>query len=231
LAGDAAHVHPPAGGFGANTGIHDAHNLAWKLAAVLRGWGGDRLLDSYDAERRPLGTAMADQALLRNRIRHGHASAADRARMVDDIIVTLGYRYSSSPAIAVEDDDAPVLTPRLELTGQPGTRAPHVWLRRDGKRVSTVELFFGSYVLLAGPDGEKWHDAATVVATETAVPLRSFRIGRELVEDEGADWAKAYGVAPDGAVLVRPDGFVAWRTTEAGHDPKATLHTLLESLV
>ncbi|WP_410586033.1 FAD-dependent monooxygenase [Amycolatopsis sp. lyj-23] len=230
LAGDAAHVHPPAGGFGANTGIHDAHNLAWKLAAVLRGWAGERLLDSYDAERRPLGTAMADQALLRNRIRHGHASEADRARMVDDIIVTLGYRYASS-AIAVEDENAPVLTPRLELTGQPGTRAPHVWLRRDGKRVSAVELFFGSYVLLAGPDGERWHDAATVVATETAVPLRSFRIGRELVEDEGADWAKAYGVEPDGAVLVRPDGFVAWRTTEAGQDPKATLHALLESLV
>jgi len=128
LAGDAAHVHPPAGGFGANTGIHDAHNLAWKLAAVLNGWAGDALLDSYDAERRPLGTAMAEQALLRNRIRHGLATEEDRAQMVDDIIVTLGYRYTSS---AIAGGGHPlVLTPGLSLTGQPGTRAPHVWRRR-----------------------------------------------------------------------------------------------------
>jgi len=228
LAGDAAHVHPPAGGFGANTGIHDAHNLAWKLAAVLNGWAGDALLDSYDAERRPLGTAMAEQALLRNRIRHGLATEEDRAQMVDDIIVTLGYRYTSS---AIAGGGHPlVLTPGLSLTGQPGTRAPHVWLRRDGERISAIDLFSDAFVVLAGPDAEAWSDAAAAVAEDVDVPLRTYRIGADLLED-GTDWARAYGVSRSGAVLIRPDGFVAWRTPGSAPDPKAVLTTLLPTLV
>jgi len=228
LAGDAAHVHPPAGGFGANTGIHDAHNLSWKLAAVLKGWAGDQLLTTYDEERRPLGAAMAAQALVRNRIRHGYATDQDRAEMVDDIIITLGYRYSSSAVTGPEG--APVLSPLLELLGEPGTRAPHVWLNRNGERISTIDLFWDSYVLLAGPDGAGWAEAARKAAKELGVPLRAYLVGpgEELENAEpGREWAEVYGVPAGGAVLVRPDAFVSWRGTGTEADPSATITDVL----
>jgi putative polyketide hydroxylase len=227
LAGDAAHVHPPAGGFGANTGIHDAHNLAWKLAAVLEGTGDDALLDTYDAERRRVGEAMAEQAMVRNRIRHGHADEETRAAMVDDIIITLGYRYSSS-AVVSDEPDAPVLTPRLELTGQPGTRAPHLDLLRDGEPISTVDLFWDELVLLTGAREGGWIEAAERVAKQASVPLRGYVVapGGDLVPN-GRDWATAYGVSPAGAVLVRPDAFVAWRSTGPVADPDAALRGVL----
>ncbi|CAM3691326.1 FAD-dependent oxidoreductase [Kibdelosporangium persicum] len=212
LAGDAAHVHPPAGGFGANTGIHDAHNLAWKLAAVLRGWAGDALLDSYDDERRGVGAAMARQAMVRNRIRHGHADEETLASMVDDIIITLGYRYKSD-VITGDRQDVPVLTPDLQLSGEPGTRAPHVWLDRDGARMSTIDLFWDEFVLLTGSRGSGWVESAERVAKQLSVPVRGFVVGQggDMVPVD-RDWATAYGVSEQGAVLVRPDAFVAWRS-------------------
>ncbi|MFC5723484.1 FAD-dependent monooxygenase [Streptomyces gamaensis] len=227
LAGDAAHVHPPAGGFGANTGIHDAHNLAWKLAAVLRGWAGPELLDTYDAERRRVGEAMAEQAMIRNRIRHGYADDATRSAMVDDIIITLGYRYRSS-AIPGGDADAPVLSPRLDLTGRPGTRAPHVWLDRGGRRISTIDLFWDSYVLLCGARGGDWARAAARAARRLGIPLCTHVVaaGGELAPVD-RDWAEAYGVGEDGAVLVRPDAFVAWREPGAVADPEAAVGAAL----
>ncbi|GIF07084.1 FAD-dependent oxidoreductase [Actinoplanes siamensis] len=218
LAGDAAHVHPPAGGFGANTGIHDAHNLAWKLAAVLGGTGGPALLDTYDAERRRVGRAMAEQAIIRNRIRHGYADEATRAAMVDDIIITLGYRYISSGILGVEPDAA-VLTPALVLDGKPGTRAPHVPLRRDGERISTIDLFWDRFVLLTGSSGTAWTEAAERAAKQTGVPLRNYVIAEDGdLRPDGVDWATAYDVSPGGAVLVRPDAFVAWRSAGAVTD-------------
>ncbi|GHF28206.1 FAD-dependent monooxygenase [Streptomyces morookaense] len=228
LAGDAGHVHPPAGGFGANTGIHDGHNLAWKLAAVLRGWAHDGLLDSYDAERRPLGSAMAEQALLRNRIRHGLAPDGDQDRMVDDIVVTLGYRYTSS-AVAGPAHAAPLL-PGLDLSGAPGTRAPHVWLRRGDERISTLDLFSDAFTLLTAD--RRWCDVGDAVAARTPVPLRSHLVGRDGLVEDGADWAACYGVSRKGAVLVRPDGFVAWRSPDGGEDdPEAALLEVLTRLV
>ncbi|MEU7166100.1 FAD-dependent monooxygenase [Streptomyces morookaense] len=226
LAGDAAHVHPPAGGFGANTGIHDAHNLAWKLAAVLKGWGTDALLDTYDAERRPLGTAMSEQALVRNRIRHGHATDRDRADFVDDVIITLGYRYRSASVLA--EPGARVLSPELELAGEPGTRAPHVWLRRGSETISTIDLFWDSYVLLTGPGGTAWAQAAEPVAEKLGIPLRTVTLGASgglLPVDR--DWAAAYGVGPGGAVLVRPDAFVSWRAAEPAADPQEVMADVL----
>ncbi|MGW2425646.1 FAD-dependent monooxygenase [Streptomyces sp. NPDC001709] len=228
LAGDAAHVHPPAGGFGANTGIHDGHNLAWKLAAVLHGWAGDGLLDSYDAERRPLGAAMAEQALLRNRIRHELAEDGDQERMVDDIVVTLGYRYTSS-AVAGPGHAAPLL-PGLDLTGAPGTRAPHMWLRDEDQRLSTLDLFGDAFTLLT--EDERWLEAAAGAAARRPVPLRAHRIGAGGLVADGADWGARYGVSATGAVLVRPDGFVAWRSP-AGDEPdrERTLYDVLTGLV
>jgi tetracenomycin A2 monooxygenase-dioxygenase len=223
LAGDAAHVHPPAGGFGANTGIHDAHNLAWKLAAVLAGRAGDALLDTYDAERRGVGGAMARQAMVRNRIRHGYADEETVASMVDDIIITLGYRYQSG-AITGGREDAPVLTPNLELTGEPGTRAPHLWLRRDGTRLSTIDLFWADFVLLTGSRNSGWCEAAERVAKQLSVPVRAFVVGPggDLVPEDRA-WTSTYGVSEDGAVLVRPDAFVAWRSAGRAGDQDGAL--------
>jgi tetracenomycin A2 monooxygenase-dioxygenase len=222
LAGDAAHVHPPAGGFGANTGIHDAHNLAWKLTAVLNGWAADELLDSYDAERRAVGSAMARQAMVRNRIRHGHADEQTRAEMVDDIIVTLGYRYASR-AVVGGRPDAPVLSPELDLSGDPGTRAPHVWLDHDGTILSTIDLFWGGFVLLTGSLGSGWIEAAERVSKQLGVPLRAYS---DLTSID-RDWATAYGVGDEGAVLVRPDAFVAWRTENGVADQDAVLTEVL----
>nr|AHX24715.1 FAD-binding monooxygenase [uncultured bacterium] len=227
LAGDAAHVHPPAGGFGANTGIHDAHNLAWKLAAVLREQAGPALLASYDAERRPLGEAMSEQALVRNRIRHGHESRANSSgdRIIDDIVITLGYRYRSSAVAG--DADTGVLPPELDLSGAPGSRAPHVWLSRAGARMSTLDLFGSDWVLLTA--NQDWYAAAGAVRSR--VPLRAHLVGPAAeLRETGEDWASAYGVKPDGAVLVRPDGFVAWRSASGSPDRVETLSGLLSQL-
>ncbi|MEU8801148.1 FAD-dependent monooxygenase [Spirillospora sp. NPDC048819] len=229
LAGDAAHVHPPAGGFGANTGIHDAHNLAWKLAARLGGWAGDALLDTYHEERHAVGGAMAEQAMVRNRIRHGYADDEVRAQMVDDIVITLGYRYGSRAVASAER--GPVLTQPLTLTGEPGTRAPHVWLERGGKQISTVDLFWDSFVLLSGPDGGDWHEAAVRIAARTGVPLRAVQIGDGGdYTDVDLDWASAFGVSPRGAVLVRPDAFVAWRTADRLPEPELVLADVLAQM-
>jgi len=213
LAGDAAHVHPPAGGFGANTGIHDSHNLAWKIAAVLQGKADDPLLDSYDSERRHVGEAMAEQAMVRNRIRHGYADEETRKSMVDDIIVTLGYRYQS-PTVTGYDSTVAVLSTKPILTGEPGTRAPHVWLDRNGSKISTIDLFWGEFVLLTGSRDNGWAEAAERAAKQLSVPVQVHVVGADgdLVPQD-RDWAQAYGVPADGAVLVRPDAFVSWRST------------------
>jgi len=140
LAGDAAHQHAPWGGFGANTGIADVHNLAWKLAAVLRGDVGEELLDTYQTERRPLAVLAGEQARLRSdfRVRYGVRTPQNQGifpRLVNADAVMTTYRYGGPPVAA--------------LTGQIGTRLPHAWLR-DG--VSTLDLAGPSTRRLTGED-------------------------------------------------------------------------------
>ena len=142
LAGDAAHVMPPYGGYGGNTGIHDAHNLAWKLAAVLDGDAGPRRCSTtYDAERRPIGRFTTEQAYARYVTRAAPYLAAGGVEpVVDDLEIDLGTCVGSR---AVAADDGPgdaVYVDAREARGRPGTRAPHVWLERDGERVSTLDL-------------------------------------------------------------------------------------------
>ena len=156
LAGDAAHVIPPNGGFGGNTGVQDAHNLAWKLAAVVKGDAGPGLLDTYEAERLPLCELTVQQAYTRYATRvvpeRGTDAQSRRSR-------TSSSRSGSSmrsPAILGEDDDDGVLhLPPSALDGRPGTRAPHVWLA-DGR--STLDLFGTEFVLLrtARPTSTTW---------------------------------------------------------------------------
>jgi len=154
--------------------------------------------------------------------------------MVDDIIITLGYRYLSD-IITGADLTAPVLTPSLQLSGQPGTRAPHVWLRRDGERISTIDLFWDNVVLLTTPDGAVWARVAREVAAELEVPLRAYIVGADLFDDEDdRDWASVCGVRDGGALLVRPDAFVAWRSPgppAADAEPASALRTVLSRLV
>ncbi|MFJ1652825.1 FAD-dependent oxidoreductase [Streptomyces sp. NPDC088337] len=218
LIGDSAHEMPPTGAFGSNTGIQDAHNLAWKISGVLRGWADPALLDSYEAERRPVAQTTSARATIQAaREQHPGYSARTASNDTADLMtVALGYRYASRAVVGANADD-PVLPDVLCLNGEPGSRAPHLWVTRDGAKVSTVDLYERSFVLLCG--GAGWHTAARTAGARLNVPLdvHSIGDGAEYDLDTGGDvdWSSVHGVAPEGAVLVRPDGFVAWRT-EAG---------------
>ena len=225
LAGDAAHVVPPNGGFGGNTGIHDAHNLAWKLALVVQGVAGPALLDSYDAERRPVGELTIDQAYARWLQRATPELRPEGAPgLIDEFSMEIGYRYHSGaivPDPGSAGDGTLVEHPRKAL-GQPGSRAPHVELA-PGR--STLDLFGASFVLLTGDSGGQWKEAAAVVA-RGGLPVTAPLAG--LPAD---DIAAAYGIGPAGASLVRPDGFIGWRSRGAVADPAAELSRALTTLL
>ncbi|WP_232376686.1 FAD-dependent monooxygenase [Amycolatopsis aidingensis] len=216
LAGDAAHLLPPVGGFGANTGVHDVHNLAWKLEAVLAGKAGPELLETYDQERRPVAVATIEQAGLRLAARGGFATPQQRAALADTLSVTFGYRYDSA---------APAFLDPRELTGQPGTRAPHIPIRLSGAVASTLDLFGRNPVLLAGADAQ-WCSAAERLPRTVDV----LRAGHDF-QETGRSWHEAAGIEPSGAILVRPDGFVSWRSITAPEgDPAAVLSRQLDRM-
>jgi 2-polyprenyl-6-methoxyphenol hydroxylase-like FAD-dependent oxidoreductase len=222
LAGDAAHVVPPNGGYGGNTGVQDAHNLAWKLALTLAGVAGPGLLDTYDAERRPVGELTVEQAFTRYVTRVAPYLGTENTQpLVDDFSMEIGYRYNS-PAVILEPGSPPLHEHPRESKGRPGARAPHVFLDRDGTRLSTLDLFGGNFVLLAGPEGRAWHDAALAAAGELGVTLDAHVLPEIL---------GAYGISPSGAVIVRPDGFVGWRAAGAADDPEQALRQVLTSLL
>ena len=218
IAGDSAHLMPPNGGYGGNTGIHDAHNLAWKLAWVLNGKAGPALLDSYEAERKPVGRFTVDQAYTRYVTRTApYLKAKDPPPYIDDFQIELGYLYASGAVIAEPGAPKGHEDPRESL-GRPGSRAPHRWIERDGRRISTVDLFGEGFVLLTGPDGDVWREAA-----------RGLDVKVETIA--GAGFAAAYGMEPTGACLVRPDGFVAWRSKSLSAAPRAELAKALNAVL
>ncbi|MFK4112221.1 FAD-dependent oxidoreductase [Streptomyces sp. NPDC002176] len=240
LAGDSAHEMSPTGAFGSNTGIQDAHNLAWKLSAVLSGWAGPGLLESYGAERRPVAAATSARASARS-VEHSHpgfapAPGVGGAKRGGILNVVLGYRYPAG-AVLGADPYTEVVPDGLALDGRPGSRAPHLWVRRGGLRLSTLDLYERSMVLLTdAPDDAGWYAAARRVAAEDGIALDAYRVGpgpdADLSYDtEGADWAESHGTTADGAVLIRPDGFVAWRATSAAADPDAVLREALTALL
>jgi hypothetical protein len=231
LAGDAAHLMPPNGGFGGNTGIHDAHNLAWKLAFVLQGVAGPALLASYDAERRPVGKFTVEQAYTRYVTRTAtYLGAKDFQPLVPDLNIELGYCYRSS-AVRAEPGEAPGHADPRQTRGQPGSRAPHLWLEHEGRRVSSLDLFGPSFVLLAGRQGGAWAEAARAVAEPLGVALDCHCIDTHAVRDPEGGLTAAYGISPSGAALVRPDGFVAWRAAAMDEAPSRVLGEVLPALL
>jgi 2-polyprenyl-6-methoxyphenol hydroxylase-like FAD-dependent oxidoreductase len=234
IAGDAAHAHPPNGGLGMNTGIQDAFDLGWKLAAVLEGWGGPALLASYDRERRP-ASARAAAVSLENYRRLISAEqraqicaptaageAARRAigeRLVEEnkkswhpVGVHLGYIYHPSPIVLPDGTPQPADdTFGYQPTTFPGARAPHVWLA-PGK--SMLDLFGDGFVLLQFDDQPV--EAIERAAARRGVPLTVHRIVRP-------EAAALYGCS---LVLVRPDGHVAWRGDRAPDDALALIDTI-----
>lgn len=214
LAGDSAHVMPPTGGFGGNTGVQDAHNLAWKLAYVLDGRAGADLLDTYEPERLPVARLTVEQAYTRYVTRLDPGLGADGLHpAVDDAAIELGYRYRSASITPDEADDGDWHDPRTP-GGAPGFRAPHLRIRHGGVEASILDLIDRRPVLLAGPDAAAFATAAASLPGRPDV----FRVGGD-VTDPGGRFPAAYGIEPDGAVLVRPDGVVAWRARTAVDDP------------
>ena len=146
--------------------------------------------------------------------------------LADDFDIELGYLYRSLAIVPRSGDDAPEGVthehPR-ESRGRPGSRAPHVWIH-EGDKMSTLDLFRGAFVLLTGEQGQAWFDAAAIVGPEFAgLPLETYVIGPDI--------AAAYGISSSGASLVRPDGFVAWRSPSAGAEPAGELGRTLAAIL
>lgn len=221
LAGEAAHVMPPAAGFGLNTGIQDAHNLAWKLALAIKGVAGPALPATYDAERRPVAAWTVEQVVARY---------VEGAPAVDDLTTIFGHCYRSAAVLASENGER--LEDPRRPTGRPGARAPHLALARRGERLSTLDLFGRGFVLLCGAEGAAWCAAARRVAERLGIELEAYRLGEggDLAVLDGR-WPEAYGIDLGGAVLVRPDGVVGWRTRGAPAKPEQALDQALSRLL
>ncbi|MFC3576022.1 FAD-dependent monooxygenase [Streptomyces yaanensis] len=229
LAGDCAHVMPPTGGFGGNMGVQDAHNLAWKLALVLRGQAGPALLDSYEQERALIAEFTVDQGVIRYLQRSGLDEAA-AARHRPETTVLFGHVYRSGAVLGEDgpDDGAPVEDPTTP-SGRPGTRAPHVPVVRAGKEVPLHDLLDGGFWLLTGPDGGAWESACSAVGLPSGVAFH--RVGAEEPAQTVERFLARYGIGASGAVLVRPDGFIAWRTAHLPPRPARTLSEVVDRVL
>jgi 2-polyprenyl-6-methoxyphenol hydroxylase-like FAD-dependent oxidoreductase len=253
LAGDAAHVMPPSGGFGGNTGVQDAHNIAWKLAMVLEGQAGPDLLATYEVERRPAAAFTVEQAYSRYVLRSAPYLKSENMQAIEnDLNIEFGYVYDSRAIVRQGTQDgtgpspsspapgaAPANENPRESKGRPGTRAPHLWLQRNGREISTLDLFGGNFTLLAGPDGEAWCSSARVATQRLAIAIDIHRVhagvaaasvATGIVDPAGA-FPAAYGISRSGAVLVRPDGFVAWRARTSQAAGTEEISTALASVL
>jgi hypothetical protein len=235
LVGDSAHTMPPFKAGGANTAIQSAHNLAWKLAAVLTDTAGPALLSTYHAERHPVGRFNARQSLtgpslafLRLNDNRPQLPSEQEASMFRLLI---GYQYRS--AAVVSDDPAPADSDTValvdELRGQPGTRVPHAWVIDGGKRTSTLDLLGPGFTLFTAEEDAAWSHAAAATSKTLGVPIRVQCIGTE--RDVDGYWAATTGLPPDGALLVRPDDFIAWRADELRGSPEADLSRVLSQIL
>jgi 2,4-dichlorophenol 6-monooxygenase len=271
--GDACHRHPPSNGLGSNTSIQDAYNLAWKLALVLQGKAAPGLLDTYDAERAPIGRQIvlranksieefgpifdalglldtSDPEVMKAHMearKEDTPHAAEQRRKLREAIelknyefnahgVEMNHRYQSA-AVVADGTHEPPFTRDPELyyhpTTWPGARLPHVWLEHEGVRVSNHDLAGkGRFALFTGIGGDAWVDAARDVSARTGVEIAAYVIGpgRDTL-DTYDDWARAREVQENGAILVRPDCHVAWRSNALADDPVAALGDAMEQVL
>lgn len=206
IAGDAAHRQPPWGGYSPNLGIADAHNLVWKLAAVLAGTAADALLDTYAAERRRRGMVAAEQSAVMNdfHARFG-VKTPENAAALESLIgmepTMTRYRYGAPEELHVET-----------LAGQTGTRVPHIWLTEGERKFSTLDLCGRGFTVLADTDLDTWRDAVAEVRAATGLEITVAHVDPALAETPDA-WHKEAEL-PDGggALLIRPDQHVVARS-------------------
>lgn len=227
LAGDAAHLNWPAGGFGMNTGVGDAVDIGWKLAAMLQGWGGAHLLDSYTSERKPIAMINVNEAAemrasfdnqtpfspqieedsdegkqLREKARAAILRTRAKEFQHDSAGIELGYRYENSPICVSDGTPAPPLDHGLYVASTwPGVRAPHVWLQ-DGR--STLDLFGKGFIIFNLTPKTTNTSTITEAAKRTGLPLETIKIEEPRVRE----------IYERNFVLVRPDGHVCWRGDE-----------------
>ncbi len=246
LTGDAAARLSPAGGLGMNTGLQSAHNLAWKLAAVLRG-APDSLLDTYESERRAVVTHVYESSNALGGevfeiLSAGFSGDWDRAR---DLIAQsrrtgsglgrdLGFRYTTGAFVPDVTAPAPVNDDDVYAPAAiPGARAPHVWLDGDGARVSILDFFGRGFVVLAAGDAAAWRDAARdLEASACGFALDVVAVGGdEGYGDPTGNFLKTYRINPGGAVLVRPDGITGWTCPSAPKNHRQALDAALVAIL
>lgn len=212
FAGDAAHRLPPTGGFGMNTGIQDVHNLAWKLAMVLKGQANDSLLDTYFIERAQIAETNMRwsisnaqrfekifTALEENDLSTFEEALKDQTHHINNIVLDLGMVYGS------EYQTQTMYQPIVKV----GARAPHCWLKKKEEQISTIDLYKNQFVLVCHPEAHYWQNQYH------NVPCKIITIGEKGdYLDIHQDFLEQYGISKSGAVLVRPDGHVAWYATD-----------------
>ena len=227
LAGDAAHQLPPTrAGFGANTGIDDAYNLAWKLQMVLAGEASPDLLKSYSAERQPIAWLRHQQTFARPDYRVWVGDALAHEPLYGAEAMEIGQRINSN-AIVGGGDDLPSAARPDEWAGEPGTRVPHVWIEWGGERISTIDLFTERLTLVSAD--LTWLESAQRVSQRLGVKMR-FICERDLVFPAGKSSLETWGLQPNGALLVRPDAIVAWRTRDGGVDGEEQLSAAIAQI-
>jgi putative polyketide hydroxylase len=228
MCGDAAHQFPPTGGLGVNTGLQGMHNAMWKLAYWAQGKAGWPLVETYHTERRNVAQQITSQSLQNSinvlRINAAAAAGGESGLGTEDVIVSsrrygnhlgveFGAAYDSS-AVVADGTDPPVVEDSYSdyvQSATPGCRAPHVWLGRPDAGLSTLDLMGPAFTLLAAPEGGAWCTLAADASRELGIQIDGYTIGGPGLNDCGA-FAETYGLKRDGAVLVRPDGHVGWRS-------------------
>ena len=266
--GDAVHRHPPSSGLGSNTSIQDGYNIAWKLAYVVQGIAAPSILESYTAERAPVGKQVVARAN-QSRVDYGPINACFRTtgetdpvaaglaklrdpseagvRIRDDLRkaiehkntefnaqgVELNQRYESNAALPDEDVSEEIWRRDrqlyLQATTRPGAKLPHAWLvDAGGRRVSTLDVTGKQKLtLITGLSGVAWKKAVERLALPF---LRLVLVGEKGAQDLYGEWHRAREVHEAGAVLVRPDGYVAWRERQAVWDEEKATRSLRDAL-
>lgn len=221
LAGDAAHTLPPnRGGYGANTGIHDVHNLAWKLAAVLSGLSSPDLLSTYDAERRPIALLRHDQIFARADYKVHRDLSKSAGEKINDDAMEFGQLYLSDGFVG-SDASLPRAMKPDEWAGQPGTHLPHFYISKDGADVPLLDIVGQkNWTLISATD--EWGSALSEVIKSSRVTVNSVRLDSDLQK-----FQQAFGVSETGACLIRPDGYISWRTAESSVNASDCLRTVL----